>query len=53
MHRYNTRSRSGHPKESKIRPAKGEMGERRDGSPPRDLNNQMDQWLTAFSQQQQ
>ena len=29
------------------------MGETRDGSPPRDLNNQMDQWLTAFAQQQQ
>ena len=53
MHRYNTRSRSGHPEESEIRPAEGEMGERRDGSPPRDLNNQMDQWLTAFAQQQQ
>ena len=53
MHRYNTRSRSGHQEESKIRPDEGEMGERRDGSPPRDLNNQMDQGLTAFAQQQQ
>ena len=53
MHKYNTRSRSRHPKEPEIRPAEGEMGERRDGSPLRDLNNQMDQLLTAFAQQKQ
>lgn len=52
-HRYNTRIRSRKQEDAEINLDEAEMGEIRDGSPQRELNNQLNDFLIVFAQQQQ